>query len=252
MNKREYFDGAMGTLIAHFSKLPCEYMNIINPNKVLDIHKEYLKLGVSFIKTNSFNIVENNSFSIKELVNASIEIANRARADMDIKIAFSIGPAKNIETYKEIIKNCRNKKIDYYSVETMINLDEAKNIIDLIRFYDDKPIILSFVVKNKLLLDQYKLKSIFSKLNLKQVEILGVNCIDDYDDIKYALDVYKENCNLDLLVMPNSGKPEDNNLSYKFDDELFIKLKKENFKYLGGCCGIDENFLKKIILIDKN
>lgn len=253
MDKRIYFDGAMGSVLNRFSNQPSAYINMTNPKIVEDIHREYLKLGIGFITTNSFNIEKNENYSISELVKASIDIANNARSKTNAKLVFSIGPCKRYETYKDIILSCKDKEFDYYLVETMVSLKEVKVILDLIREYDDKPIILSFVVKDKLLLDQNKIEDIFKKLNLSQIEAIGINCTDSFEDIKYALDVYRKNSDLKFLIMPNSGNVivKDDFNSYEFNEDLFKKLKNETFDYLGGCCGVDSKFLRSIIEIDK-
>ena len=66
MNIREYlekkpllFDGAMGTYLArkyqNFDTEPCEMMNLLHPELVCEVHKEYIKAGAVAVKTNTFS-----------------------------------------------------------------------------------------------------------------------------------------------------------------------------------------------------
>ena len=52
------FDGAMGTYLAkkypELDTEPCEMMNLLHPELVCEVHKEYIKAGAAAIKTNTF------------------------------------------------------------------------------------------------------------------------------------------------------------------------------------------------------
>lgn len=247
-HKPKIIDGAIGTNLKAFPDGLIEELNITNPALVINLHKQYLAIHVDYLTTNSFNINNKTKYSINELVKASVENANKANVNHKAKILFSIGPAKSQEEYLLIIKAAAKLKFDYYLLETMIDLDEVKKIMELIKQYDHRAIFLSFVVKDKKLLDGNALTSLFSNIAFSQVKVLGINCIDKYEDIKYALDTFKNNINLPILVMPNSGNPC--NGFYQFDEELFIKLSKLDYDLIDGCCGIGVNELKKIIDIN--
>lgn len=248
MKKLKFIDGAISTNLYKYYDGLVEELNIINPEIIIDLHKQYLALGVDYLTTNSFNINSKSSYEIEELVKASVMNANKANDDK-AKILFSVGPTKTKEEYQLIIKTASKLKFDYYLLETMIDLNEVKMIMELINKYDNRTIFLSFVVKDKKLLDKNAVTSIFSNIAFSQVKALGVNCIDDYEDIKYAIETFKNNINLPVLVMPNSGNPI--NGQYHFDEDLFIRLSTLDYDLIGGCCGIGVNELKTIIKINR-
>lgn len=248
MKKPKFIDGAISTNLSKYYDGLIEELNIISPELVINLHKQYLALGVDYLTTNSFNINSKSSFEIEELVKASVMNANNANDDK-AKILFSIGPTKTKEEYQLIIKTASKLKFDYYLLETMIDLNETKMIMETIKEYDQRTIFLSFVVKDKKLLDKNSLTSIFSNIAFNQVKVLGVNCIDEFEDIKYAVETFKSNIDLPVLVMPNSGNPI--NGQYHFDEGLFVRLSALDYDVIGGCCGIGVDELKTIIKINR-
>ena len=67
MKIREYlrekpllFDGAMGTFLAKkypdIDIGPCEMLNLLQPEMVCEVHKEYIRAGAVAIKTNTFAV----------------------------------------------------------------------------------------------------------------------------------------------------------------------------------------------------
>ena len=58
MNKKKnrivFLDGAMGTRLASDGISPSPMVNLTNPQKVVEIHKEYINAGADIIETNTF------------------------------------------------------------------------------------------------------------------------------------------------------------------------------------------------------
>ena len=74
-------DGAMGTMLQSAglpAGLPPEVWNITEPDKVTDVHRQYIAAGSCVIYANTFGVnrfkAERCGYSVKELITAAIAI----------------------------------------------------------------------------------------------------------------------------------------------------------------------------------
>ena len=94
-------DGAMGTYYArkYSSAAEAEEANLIFPEQIIEIHKEYIEAGARMIRTNTFAV---NHFLFPErencrrTVESAVSNARKAVEDSgeDVLIAASIGPIR--------------------------------------------------------------------------------------------------------------------------------------------------------------
>ena len=119
MNFREFLtnntvilDGGMGTLLQK-SGIPAdilpERVNILYPDTVRNIHRDYLLAGSNVINTNTFgaNILKLSENELEEVISAAISIAREAIDSIDDKenrfVALDIGPlGKLLKPYGEL------------------------------------------------------------------------------------------------------------------------------------------------------
>ena len=93
------FDGAMGTMLQKnglkLGENP-EVLNIREREIIKKIHKEYIDNGAMVISTNTFGAnelkLESTGFSVEEIIDSAVKIAQEAREDKDVYIALDVGP----------------------------------------------------------------------------------------------------------------------------------------------------------------
>ncbi|MEG0274686.1 MAG: homocysteine S-methyltransferase family protein [Longicatena sp.] len=92
------FDGAFGTYYASLydGDINCELANIKHPQRVLEIHQEYIRAGAQAIKTNTFNAnpakLECSMEEIQNIIIEGYRLAKEAVKGHDCKVFADIGP----------------------------------------------------------------------------------------------------------------------------------------------------------------
>lgn len=255
------FDGVNGTYYQQLTGEyePVELANITNPDKIINIHKEYIEQGVSAIKTNSFAINSSLSTDLMYrdyLIKASIKNARHAVENKDISIFASIGPINcpnNHYEYLEIVKVFEEEGITNFLFETLVEYDSIKQSIRYIKEHiRDSVVIVSFACNQdgytKL---GYNYQALFEQA-CHDVDYVGLNCICGpnhmYELIK-KIDTRKYN----VCIMPNAGylnkmhldKQVVDNASYYSD--MILKFVSLKVKIVGGCCGTTPLHMKEVV-----
>lgn len=258
------FDGAMGTYYGEKYTGKCEYANIEHPNRVLQIHKEYIDAGCMAIKTNTFaaNTVslETDIEIIKEIVAAGSRIALEAAKERDIAVFADMGPipyvgGSPIQEYKEIIDVFLENNITNFLFET---LGSDEDLAELSRYIkrkkEDSYIIVQFAVTpdgfTRMGLSG---KNIFKRINeIKEIDAVGFNCISGahhlYEYIK-QLEPFQKN----ISIMPNAGFPtvRDNRTIFENSSDYFAetlyKTINVGVNIVGGCCGTTPEYIRKTV-----
>lgn len=252
----KFFDGAFGT---YYSTLvrdagPCEEANITNPKMVLKIHQEYIKAGVDYIKTNTFNAnktVYEEPGKVQEIIREGYKIALEATRGTDVQVFADIGyigeddPDEASKMYWEIAKSFIDLGAKNFLFETLCEYEVIEGVIEFIKKeVPDAVVVVSFAVAQ----DGYSRKGLYYKSLLARaednelVDIIGLNCACGPTHLlKLAKDLPKTK--KPLSIMPNSGYPSSSYGRTVFEDnaEYFAQKLKEihelGVDILGGCCG---------------
>src|ERR1700680_4165452 len=137
-------DGAMGTeLYARgvFINRCFDELNIVSPDLVRDVHKQYVKAGAEILETNTFgaNRMRLAAFGLGEKLrsinHAGVKLAREAARDTAF-VAGAVGPlGANIEPlgptsfsearsiFREQVETLVEAKVDLLILETFYNLD---------------------------------------------------------------------------------------------------------------------------------
>ena len=74
-----YFDGGMGTLLQAKGLLPGELpetWNLIHPEEIVDIHRQYYEAGSDIVLTNTFGAnalkFHDSKYGLKEIIDAAV------------------------------------------------------------------------------------------------------------------------------------------------------------------------------------
>lgn len=278
MNIREYLkkskliaDGSFGTYYSQKYKtvdIP-EYANITAPQRISEIHTEYINSGAKLIRTNTF---ASNTYSldcsieqVKENIKAAYKIAKAAveQSGKEIFIAGNIGPVPAVfqpdfeaveEEYYQIAKTFIDEGADILCFETFTQSEHIMPAIKRIKEECNPFIIVQFCV------NQYGYseagesaerlvsETAFSKC----VDAVGLNCGVGPAHMQQILSRINLNNNCFVTAMPNAGYPllVRNRVKYA-DNPIYFASKVNDMALLGadiigGCCGTTPDYIREV------
>ena len=278
MNIREYLkkskliaDGSFGTYYSQKYKtvdIP-EYANITAPQRISEIHTEYINSGAKLIRTNTF---ASNTYSldcsieqVKENIKAAYKIAKEAveQSGKEIFIAGNIGPVPAVfqpdfeaveEEYYQIAKTFIDEGADILCFETFTQSEHIMPAIKRIKEECNPFIIVQFCV------NQYGYseagesaerlvsETAFSKC----VDAVGLNCGVGPAHMQQILSKINLNNNCFATAMPNAGYPllVRNRVKYA-DNPIYFASKVNDMALLGadiigGCCGTTPDYIREV------
>lgn len=271
-------DGAMGSLIQQKGFKADKYLwmsihNFINPNIIIEIHKNYIEAGSDIISTNTFrtnpNALKHTSYSDKEAVKTAIDIAIKAvnesilqNSTRRILIAGVNAPAedcyqKEVTLSKNEIEENHKKHIsalyefgsDFILNETQSHFDE---IYFICKFCNDNkiPFVLSlFVTEEFKMLSGHSIHETIQMIKSFSPSIISFNCISKkiffelLSSINFDFDWgYYINC--------GSGKITDQNIYCGISPMEYSVMVKDSLKFspklIGACCGSNPDHISEI------
>ena len=263
-----FFDGAMGTMLQAGGLKPgaCpEEMNIIAPEVVKDIHKQYLAAGATIIETNTFGAsrlkLDHYGFEdrVTEFNAAAVKIAKAAIAESgkEARVAGSMGPTgRFIEplgdldfeeayaAFHEQATALAEAGADLLIIETCIDIQEMRAALLAAKDATTLPVVcqLSYSEDGRTVTgtDPQSAAVILDGLG---ADIIGVNCSLGPVELIPVVETLAANCRAPISVQPNAGMPflKDGKTCFPMDAEEFgtygPKLLAAGATYLGGCCG---------------
>lgn len=261
-NRPLILDGANGSLLLNSGIASDKYLwtsaaNILNPEKVLSVHRKYLKVGVDIITTNTFrtnpSAVKQSTLNQTELVKAGVLLAKESTKKYNAIIAGCNPPAEDCYQRRRTIsikelKYNHHKHIsqlieygsDFVLNETQSHFDEIK-IISAYCSKNEIPYVVSFYFDDKLkLLSGENLFSVLDYVRQFNPLAIGFNCISP--DIFLNV-IQKQLKNIIWGFYLNCGDSEHSSekitCSISPDDYLkTIKLSLDKSpSFIGACCG---------------
>jgi methionine synthase I (cobalamin-dependent)/5,10-methylenetetrahydrofolate reductase len=255
-------DGAMGTyyasLTGEYEKF-CELANLVHPEIVQRIHREYIQAGARLIRTNTFsaNPVTLNlpREKVRELLVTGWELAREAAAGTGTLVAANIGPIPDplspdgpysiLDEYLWLIDTFREAGATVFNFETFGSPEYLPEITAYLkRRQPDAFVLTQFAITS----DGYSRKGIsatrlVSRVKaIKTIDAYGFNCGAGPTHLYQSL--LKMGLSGDILAaLPNAGYPEvvNERTLYIHNPEYFaermLKIKDLGVQILGGCCG---------------
>src|SRR5688500_14810313 len=192
------FDGAMGTMLyarGIFINKCYDELNLLNPEIVLEVHRQYVRAGAEIIETNTYgaNRLKLRTFGIEdELREINLQGAKiaRAAAGDSVYVAGAIGPLGiRIEPYgptsreearnffREQAEALRDGGVDLFVLETMSNVSELEQGIFAIRDVCSLPIIAQMTVGADLSTTYGdRARDVAQRLDAAGADVVGLNC----------------------------------------------------------------------------
>lgn len=262
-------DGAMGTMLMEAgltSGASPEEWNVLHPDRVRAVHREYITAGSRLILTNSFG---GNRFRLKlhDLDGRVFELnqaaAVNARLEADaalypVAVGGSMGPSGELlepmgtmtydqarEAFAEQAAGLAAGGVDILWVETMSDLNEVKAAVEGARSASDLPVAatMTFDTHGFTMMGVSPSKAIEALGGLDLV-VLGANCGNGPSEIEAVIEVmHRTNPDLILVAKSNAGIPkwQNNQLSYDGTPEVMAEyahtVAKLGARLIGACCG---------------
>ena len=273
--ERLYFDGAMGTMLQNsglkLGEVP-ELFNMIHPEIIEEIHREYLKAGAQFITTNTFGAnrykIEKTDYTVEEIITKAVEIARKAKEDYkDTYIALDVGSTgkmlkpigdvsfeESYEVFKEQMIAGEKAGADVVIIETFTDLYELKAAVLAAKENTSLPILctMSFEENGRTFFGT-SLESMVLMLEGLGVSALGINCSLGPKQLKPIIEKLTKMAHIPIMIQPNAGLPimEGDKVYYDITEDEFADLMVEfahmGVSILGGCCGTNPDFIKKTV-----
>lgn len=274
-------DGAMGTMLYErgISFDHCfDEINLSHPDLVKEVHAAYIDAGADIIETNTFG---GNRFRLMhhgledkvEAINLSGAQLAREMADRKTKalgrrifVAGSMGPlGKALEpigkiTHAEAFGHFAEQAaalvrggVDVIMIETMSDLEEARQAVAGVRSVTDLPVVaqMSFNEDGKTLMGNKPVESA-AALVAAGANVVGANCSVGPQALLDVLERMTSVTGAFFSIQPNAGLPRyvGGRYIYVASPEYFGDLAKRfvatGVNILGGCCGTTPEHIRQI------
>lgn len=272
------WDGAMGTMLFEkgLKQGECpEKWNLSHPEQVRSVHEEYYKVGSDVVQTNTFGgnrlklEMNNLQDSVYEINYKGAKLAKEICPENKF-VAGDIGPTGKFlkpmgkytfdefrEIYAEQTKALIDGGVDLFSIETMYDINEAKAAIEGVKSISSLPIVAEMTFNNTprgfFTLMGNNVEICMKSLIEAGADIVGSNCTlgskEMVELIKNMRMYVKEH---PLIAQANAGQPTLINgiTSYPIGGDEYLKDVKKmldnGLNVVGGCCGTNSIFIKKI------
>ncbi|MFW6180699.1 MAG: homocysteine S-methyltransferase family protein [Spirochaetota bacterium] len=268
-------DGGMGTVLQEKGLSPqelTEEWNLTHPDRVREVHLEYLRAGAQVITTNTFGGsplklgMRDLAHRTEELNRAGAGVAREALElyresageDGPRFVAGSVGPSGRMVgmevqpgeasgSFQRQAEVLAEAGVDLFIVETMMDLNEAAAAVRALKQAAGLPVVASMVFgKTK----KGDFRTLFGNgvpdavqgLEEAGADAVGVNCglVEEYVQVVSRM---REHTDLPLVLYPNAGVPrvrEGKTFYEVTPEELITHLDREleaGATILGGCCG---------------
>ena len=284
-----FFDGGMGTLLQErglkAGEVP-ETWNIVHPECIRQIHKEYLMAGSNIISANTFGVnafkCKNLPYTVDELVTAGIQLVQEAiqevrsssnggekqpmYAALDIgsigKLLKPLGEISFDEAYKtfqEIIIAGDKAGADLILIETVSDSYEIKAAVLAAKENSNLPVVVTMIFdESGKLLTGGDVASVTAMLEGLGVDAVGFNCGLGPEQMKNLLPQLTVCCSLPVVVNANAGLPVVVNGQTVFHvaPEEFAQsvkmLVEMGAGIVGGCCGTTPAHIQRVVELCKD
>ena len=272
-DKIRIFDGAQGTMLAGAQDHEHRHqgvavLNITNPERVQQMHREYLEAGAQYITCNSFELNpakwQSKEYTWQEIADAAIDnartaVGTRASLMFDVSTSGQLMEPVGPFTFEQAYENYRQvalytaDRVDGYILETFSDLYELRAAILAIRDCCSKPIFatMTFDETGRTLTGSTP-EIVALTLSSLGVDALGVNCSTNPLSVVDVIRRMKPFASRPILAQPNKGLPEmrDGQVVYNWTDQDFVKIAADLIEagasIIGGCCGSSPSTIKAI------
>ena len=268
-------DGAMGTQLDRRGLMARGENNLVAPEAVLEIHREYAQCGCHALTTNTLTM--NRIYIETHKVGVSVRDVNRAGAELarqatssgqyvlgDISSTGQLlepyGPYEEAEFYdafKEQAEILAESGVDAFILETMFDLREAMCALHACKDNFSLPVMVSIAFtteeKGGRTMMGNSAQECAITLTDAGADVIGANCGDiDPTQMATIVSILRSAATLPILAQPNAGKPKlvDNHTVFQMAPEPFAdgitKCLQAGASIVGGCCGTTPEHIRTL------
>lgn len=266
-------DGAIGTMLyakgvgleANF-----EHLNIVRPELVLDLHREYLSAGAQVIETNTFGANHTRlqpiglEGKVAEINRRGAALARQA-AGSAAMVAGSIGPLARLKGEEKGLSPDEQHQIfmvqaaalaaggvDLLLLETFSDLDQARTALAAAKA-TGLPVVASMAfVEGGRTAAGFTVEEVAAGLTAAGADALGANCGAGPLELLRIVKRLAAATMLPISAYPNSGFPEfvDGRRIYRCTPDYFAGMAEEmvaaGATLTGGCCGTTPDHIRAV------
>lgn len=289
-----FFDGAMGTELQsrglQTGEIP-ETWNVLQPEKIKQVHKEYLKAGANIISANTFGVnsfkCKNMEYSVEQLVSTGIGLVKESITEVREELlangkteemlpamytALDIGSLGKLlkplgeiafeqayDAFKEIVVAGDQAGADVILIETVSDSYEIKAAVLAAKENSELPVVVTMIFdENGKLLTGGDVASVTAMLEGLGVDAIGFNCGLGPEQMLNLLSELTACCSIPIVINPNAGLPTvvNGKTVFNVEPEEFaqkVKLLVENgASAVGGCCGTTPAHIREVVSVCKD
>lgn len=271
--KKLLFDGAFGTYYGgkYDTKQLPELANLEAPERVKEIHTEYLEAGAQILRTNTFAAnsfcMDRSKEQIEETLRSGVRLAREAVAawrartgeTKEVYIAGNIGqiPCDALaqkdtlcREYEEICRIFLEEGVDFFVFETFSEMEELLPAIKMIgeqAFITVQFSVNQFGYSNAGL----SAKKLLQRAGeIKEIDAVGFNCGVGPSHMYRILQTLYKPADKFLTALPNAGYPQmvTGRMIFTGDNrEYFVDRMQQmialGVDMAGGCCGTTPEYI---------
>jgi 5-methyltetrahydrofolate--homocysteine methyltransferase len=275
-NKIVLIDGAMGTELAKRGLEMGGKINLLAPDHVLAIHREYVDAGADILITNTLTMnrisieLHGQEIDVGQVNMAGASIARKAITGKQL-VFGDIGPTGQfLEPYGEYTElqfynNFREQAeflvlggVNGFIIETMSDLREAACALKACRDLSDMPVLVCLSFSSAAGGGNTIMGNTVQEAALMAEEFgataVGANCGDlEPEAMARLAKLFREATTLPVIIQPNAGKPvlnDDGTTTFNMDPSVFagglIGCIKNGATLAGGCCGTTPDHIRAV------
>ena len=271
--KKLLFDGAFGTYYGgkYDTKQLPELANLEAPERVKEIHREYLEAGAQILRTNTFAAnsfcMDRSKEQIEETLRNGVRLAReavtawreRTGETKEVYIAGDIGqipcdaPAQKdllSREYEDICRIFLEEGVDFFVFETFSEMEE---ILPAIKMIGEQAFITVQFSVNQFGYSNAGLsarKLLQRAGTIKEIDAVGFNCGVGPSHMHRILQTLYKPADKFLTALPNAGYPQmvTGRMIFTGDNrEYFVDRMQQmialGVDMAGGCCGTTPEYI---------
>lgn len=272
------FDGALGSRLIQMG-LPAgiapEAWIISHPERVLQVHDEYVQAGSDVLTTCTFGAnrlrLSKGSLDaqIEEINRRAVQLAKEAAAETNY-IAGGMGPTGEFfqphgiltevearKVFEEQAAILADEGVDFFLLETHYDLREARISLEACRNVAPQipvGVTLTFNSTPRGFFTVMGDPAVDALQNLVEIDafLVGSNCTLEAQGMAELAQILLAELEIPLLLQPNAGTPQitADGIVYPQGPGEFVRYAEEmlraGVKAIGGCCGSDASHIKAL------
>lgn len=277
------FDGALGSLLIASGLKPGAMPDVCcieQPELVKDAHSQYVKAGADVIHTNTFGsnrirLSQAGEFDDVERLNRTAVKLAREAADTShdsqtrTLVAGDVGPSGKLlkplgeitpeeagEAFLEQVRVLSDAGVDFISIETMFNLEEALIALRAAKEGCKLPVSVSITYEKRkngfFTVMGDTPGSCVETLIGEGADMVGANCTLGSEDMKQLATELVAASDRPVLIEPNAGQPvaRGGQVEYSEGPSFFAanvaSLASQGVTAVGGCCGTTPRHIEEL------